>query len=68
MPYSYRAAHPDSETTRRDASQRRDEGYLVYNTETSKEYGVYATEEEARAACQELNDEEPGMTDQYPAT
>lgn len=68
MPYSYRNAHDDRQTSRRDTEQGRSQGFLVYNTETSKEYGVYATENEAEQACKELNNEEPGMTDQYPAT
>lgn len=68
MPYSYRMAHENGDTSRRDTKEQRAEGYLVYNTETSKEYGVYATEDEAKMTCKELNDQESGMSDQYPAT
>lgn len=55
MPYSYLNASEGDYTTRIDTEDNHSEGFVVYNTETSKEYGVYATEEEAQQACNELN-------------
>ncbi|MHB0775140.1 hypothetical protein [Halomonas sp. WWR20] len=55
MPYSYLNASEGDFTTRVDKGDNHSEGFVVYDTDTSEEYGVFPSEEQAQQACAELN-------------
>lgn len=57
MPFSYLNASED-EMIRSDTESNHSDGFVVYDTETKKEYGVYPTEVEAQQICNQLNREE----------
>lgn len=57
MSFRYLNASEGDYTDRVDTEVNHSEGFVVYNTETRAEHGVFATAEEAQAACDELNGE-----------
>lgn len=54
MPYSYIHASED-EKIRSDTEGNHSDGFVVYDTDTNREYGVYQTEVEAQQICENLN-------------